>query len=92
MVCAEAVLSELPVITNPVTNAADVIGDAILLARTDDADSYALEIRKLIEDRSLYQSLRVACRGYAHQFLDPARGYAMSVDRLIKRLLPALVN
>jgi glycogen(starch) synthase len=92
MVCAEAMLSSLPVITNPVTNAADVIGDAILLARTDDANSYAVEIRKLIEDKPLYQSLRLACARYVDQFVDPARGYAVSVDSLIKSLLPGLVN
>ena len=46
MVCAEAVLSNLPVITNPVTNAREVIGEATLQAATDDIDSYVEAIKR----------------------------------------------
>lgn len=44
MVCAEAMPSGLPAITNPVTNADATMGSAILQARTDDPSSYAHEI------------------------------------------------
>jgi len=82
-VCAEAVLSDLPVITSQVANAFDVIGASTLRSETDDVQSYVTSIMSLIEDRSLYQRLRTECGSLSLQFLDRSRSYPAAVDRLI---------
>lgn len=89
-VCAEAMLSGLPVIASPVTNAFDVIGPAIIEAETDNNESYADAILKLIEDPKLYNELRSQCPALSKQFLDPSQGYAAAVHRLFLRLFPHL--
>jgi glycosyltransferase involved in cell wall biosynthesis len=82
-VCAEAVMSGLPVITSQVANAFDVIGPATLRAETDDIESYIRSIVSLIENPSLHERLRTDCRRLALQFLDRAQSYPAAVDRLI---------
>jgi hypothetical protein len=50
------------------------------------------EIKRLIENKPLYQTLQMACARYVDQFVDPARGCAMAVDSLIKKTLPSFVR
>jgi glycogen synthase len=82
-VCAEAVLSGLPIITNKVTNTAGVLDGATLEANTDDVESYVQQILKIMNSRQLYDAMRDACRGHEAQFLDPSKGYAAAVERLL---------
>jgi glycogen synthase len=91
-VCAEAVLSGIPVITSQVANAFDVIGDAAIRAETDDIASYVKAIESLIQDPELYRRSRSECPKVAPQFLDRAQSYPAALDRLIERVLdqPAL--
>jgi glycosyltransferase involved in cell wall biosynthesis len=85
-VCAEAVLSGIPVITSEVANAFDVIGPAAVNARTDDAESYVDVIVSLIGDPALYERLRAACPALAPQFLDRSQSYPAALDRLLEML------
>jgi glycosyltransferase involved in cell wall biosynthesis len=91
-VCAEAVLTGIPVITSQVANAFDVIGDAAIRAETDDAASYVRAIQSLIQDPELYRRARSECSKVAPQFLDRAQSYPAALDRLLERVLaqPAL--
>jgi glycogen(starch) synthase len=86
--CAEAVLSDLPVITSLVSNAFDVIGPACVKAETDNIGSYVCAIIALIERRELYDQLRSECQNLSKQFLDMNQGYAAAVGRLLGELSP----
>jgi glycogen synthase len=86
MVCAEAMLSGLPVITNRVTNAGDVMSTAIVQARTDDPASYAEEITKIATNVEVYDHLKSECGRYATQFLNPSFGYAAAINNLLEAL------
>ena len=86
-VCAEAVLSGLPVITSPVSNAFDVIGPAIVRAKTDDIESYVSAICDLISDRKLQKEIRAQCPNLAKQFVDNSQGYGAATHRLVMALL-----
>lgn len=82
-VCAEAVLSGLPVITSQVANAFDVIGPAIMKAETDNVESYVKSIFSLITNDPLRSQLKSACAQVAVQFYDRAQSYPAAVDRLL---------
>jgi len=82
-VCAEAMLSGLPVITSQVSNAYDVIGSAIAKATTDDIQTYVEAITLLIEDPAFYERLRTECPTLSAQFLDRSQSYPAAVDRLL---------
>ena len=90
-VCAEAVLSGLPVITSPVSNAFDVIGPAIVRVDTDNIQSYVDCIITLITDRKLYRNLQAQCDICSQQFLDRSKRYSAAVISLINTLFPAQV-
>jgi glycogen synthase len=83
-VCAEAVLSGVPVITNEVTNAFDVIGAAAIQAETDDVASYVNAILSLVENSSVYERLQSECPKLAVQFLDRSQSYPAALDRLLE--------
>ncbi len=86
LVCAEAVLSGLPIITSRLSNALPVLGPAIAVAEPENIESYVEAIKKLVEDRSAYDRLRGACPDLALQFLDRSQSYPAAVDRLIAHL------
>ena len=88
LVCAEAVLAGIPIVTSRLSNALPVLGPAIAEAAPEDVDSYAAAIRKLVEDPAEYDRLRAACPELARQFVDRARSYPAAVDRLIAHLFP----
>jgi glycogen synthase len=83
-VCAEAVLSDLPVITSKVANAFDVIGLATIRAETDDVESYVNSIISLIENQELHARLRSACKSLSQQFLDRNQSYPAALDRVLE--------
>jgi glycogen synthase len=57
MVVAEAILMLRPVVTSAVVPAAEVLADAVVIARTDDVQSFADQIAKLQADRAGYLNL-----------------------------------
>jgi glycosyltransferase involved in cell wall biosynthesis len=83
-VCAEAVLSGVPVVTSEVTNAFDVIGAATVQAETDDVASYVNAILSMGENPSLYERLQSECPKLAVQFLDRSQSYPAALDRLLE--------
>ena len=87
-VCAEAVLSGLPVITSPVSNAFDVIGSAIVPTETDKVDSYANSIYELVTNTALYRERRGSCAQTSTQFIDANQSYSAAVNRLILKMFP----
>jgi glycosyltransferase involved in cell wall biosynthesis len=87
-VCAEAVLSGLPIITSRLSNAVPVLGPSLMEAEPEDIESYVRAIRRLAEDASTYTRLRNACPELAKQFIDRARSYPAATDLLIGHLFP----
>jgi glycosyltransferase involved in cell wall biosynthesis len=87
-VCAEAVLSGLPIITSRLSNVIPLLEPALLEAVPDDVDSYVKAITKLANDSALYERLNAACRELARQFLDRSQSYPAAIDRLIACLFP----
>jgi glycogen(starch) synthase len=82
-VCAEAMLSCLPVITSQVSNAFDVIGPAIAKTRTDEIETYVEAILSMIDDPILYGRMRSACLQLSLQFLNRAQSYPAAIDRML---------
>jgi glycogen synthase len=82
-VCAEAVLTGLPVVAPQVSNAFDVVGDALVRAQTDDPRSYADAIVRLITEPGLLERLRAACAPASRQFVDGKEGYDVAIGRLL---------
>jgi glycogen synthase len=87
-VCAEAILSGLPVITSRLSNALPVIGPAISEAQPDDIQTYVEAILRLVEDPAAYDRLKEACPALQHQFLDRSQSYAAATSRLISQIFP----
>jgi glycosyltransferase involved in cell wall biosynthesis len=87
-VCAEAVLSGVPVITSRLSNAIPVIGPALAEAEPENIESYVGAMLKLVEDHATYDRLRDACPKLALQFLDRSQSYPAAVDRLLAHLFP----
>ncbi len=82
-VCAEAVLSGLPIVAPEVSNAFDVVGDALVRARTDDPRSYADAIVRMAREPGLLERLRAACEPLSRQFVDGKEGYDVAFGRLL---------
>jgi glycogen synthase len=93
-VCAEAVLSTLPVITNKVANAFDVIGPATIQADTNNVQSYVTSILSLVRNQDLYTRVRAECPKLSLQFLDRSKSFPAAVDNLLSMILkvPLLDN
>ncbi|MCG2673303.1 glycosyltransferase [Bradyrhizobium sp. GCM10023182] len=87
-VCAEAVLSNLPVITSQVTNAFDVIDGAVVRAETNDVSSYARAVLLLIEKPELYGQIQATCPLVSRQFFDRDQSYPSALDRLLAVTMP----
>jgi glycogen synthase len=82
-VCAEAVLTGLPIVAPEVSNAFDVVGDALMRAQTDNPRSYAEAIARLITEPGLLERLRAACEPTSRQFIDRKEGYDVAFGRLL---------
>lgn len=88
LVLAEAVITGRPAITSRVTNALEVLGDAIVEAKTDDVESYVSGIRRLLTDEDYYRELCAACPPARQQFFDREKGWSAAFDRLIRSFDP----
>jgi glycogen synthase len=86
-VCAEAMLTGLPVITSQVTHAFDVIGGATITVETDNIEAYAKAILSLINNPGWYNALRSECHLLSLQFLDRSFSLPAAVDRAIASIL-----
>jgi glycogen(starch) synthase len=73
MVVAEAVLLLRPVLTNEVVPAARVLKDAVVLAKTDDVESYVSAIAAMSAER--YQLLVDGARGLREVVLDDSTSF-----------------
>ncbi|MCP3730821.1 glycosyltransferase family 4 protein [Sphingomonas sp. MG17] len=89
MVCAEAALAGLAIVTSRVSSALDVLDGAILEAQPDDPASYADALEALASDPELHLRLSNGGRVQAAQFLDRAYSYPAAVDRLLADLFPS---
>ncbi|WKA30625.1 glycosyltransferase family 4 protein [Bradyrhizobium roseum] len=85
-VCAEAVITRLPIVASRVTNALDVLGPAIAEAETNNRDSYAEQLGRLATDSSRYEQLRSATDALSGQFFDRSFSYPAAVDRMLSKL------
>ena len=88
MVCAEAMLAGLPLITSRLSNAIPVLGPALIEADPENIESYVQAILQLAENRVLYEKLSVACPDLAGQFLDRSQSFSAAIDRLIAYVFP----
>jgi glycogen(starch) synthase len=88
LVCAEAVLTGLPIVTSRLSNALPVMGEAIAEAEPEDIASYAKAICRLAEDDQYYRRLCAACLDASYQFLDREKSYPAAVDRLFASVYP----
>jgi glycosyltransferase involved in cell wall biosynthesis len=77
----EPILIGRPVITNPVVPAHEIIGNACLVAETDNVESYVQKILLLLRDPDLYQSLCNACASIRGRFFDQSK----SLYTILKR-------
>ena len=76
MVICEAILAGRPVITSRLSNALDVVGDAIVEAEPHSVDSYARGVLALMNDPQLYAAKCRATVGYRAQFVDGRHGFS----------------
>ena len=74
MVAIEAILLGRPVITSRLSNALDVLTDAIVEAQPNDMQSYVQVIEKLMSDNHFYMQKCQACNKYREPFLDGSQG------------------
>lgn len=88
MVSAEAVLAGRPVLSSRVSNALDVLDEAIIEARTEDTEDYAAKIEQLLDHRDIYDQCAGACGGVSRQFIDRSRGKAAVLGKVLESLRP----
>ena len=74
MVAAEAILQGRPIITSSIVPALEVLRSAAIEVTPDDPVAYAQAIKKLIDDKALYDSICLACADNREQFLDGSQG------------------
>jgi len=83
LVVIEGVLLGRPVITSALSNALDVLGDAIVEAQADNVDSYVTAIRALSSSTDLYQQKQAACLALREQFLDGKQGLTSILENTL---------
>lgn len=83
MVALESVLLGRPVLTNPVVPAHEELGDAVILAETDDPTSYSDRIAELTDSLELYQNLCSSCHAVRERYFADANG----MDRVLEQIL-----
>lgn len=83
LVCAEAVISGLPIVTSRLSNALPVLGPAISPAEPEDVESFARAVERIAFDPENYAALSEACIALAEQFFDRENSYPAALDRLI---------
>lgn len=88
MVGAEAVLAGRPVLSSRVSNALDVLDEAIIEARTEDVEDYVGKIGHLLDYRDSYNKCASACTIVSRQFIDRSRGMTAALAKLLETLRP----
>jgi glycogen synthase len=88
MTAAEAILAGRPLVTNPVVPALEVLREACMEARTNDADSHRVAVVSLATDAALYERLRAACGAYQAQFFDREADLTAGLKRALAAYLP----
>jgi glycosyltransferase involved in cell wall biosynthesis len=88
MVSAEAVLAGRPVLSSRVSNALDVLDEAIIEARTEDIEDYVAKIEQLLDHRDSYEKCAAACSTVSRQFIDRSRGKTAALGKLLEALRP----
>ena len=83
MVAIEAILLGRPVITSRLSNALDVLTDAIVEAQPDDVQSYVQAIEKLRLDNDFYAKKCQACSQYREPFLDGSQGLTKVLEQTL---------
>jgi glycosyltransferase involved in cell wall biosynthesis len=86
MTAAEAILAGRPLISNPVVPALELLRPASVEARTNDVDSYAEGVLKLMSDRDYYEALSRACPECAEPFYDREQGLQAILKLVIEPL------
>ncbi len=88
MVSAEAVLAGRPVLSSRVSNALDVLDEAIIEARTEDIEDYVAKIELLLDHRDSYKKCADACVIVSRQFIDRSRSKTAALGKLLEALRP----
>lgn len=83
LVAIEAVLLGRPIITSPLSNALDVLGNVIVEAEPNNVDSYVSAILNLKGNQALYQQKQQACDSLREQFLDGKEGLANMLEKTL---------
>ncbi len=83
MAAAEAILAGRPVVLSSVCPAVEVLGEAAVEARADDAGSYAELVLRLADRPEEHASRRAACEPAMAQFLDAGNGLAGALRQAI---------
>jgi len=79
----EAVLLEKPVVTSKLSNALDVLGDAIVKAEPENINSYVKAIQSLVDNKQLYLKKQKACIPLKTQFFDETEGLTAVMQKTI---------
>jgi glycogen synthase len=83
LVAIEGILLGRPVITSALSNALDVLGDAIVEAQAEHVESYVAAIHALSSNAALYQQKQTACLALREQFLDGKHGLANVLENTL---------
>ena len=87
-VTIEAVLAHRPVITSRLSNAVDVLEDAVCEVPPEDTDGYAAEITRLLDDPAYYHRKVAACETVQGQFYDRRKGWGAALARALSSIKP----
>jgi glycosyltransferase involved in cell wall biosynthesis len=85
-VAVEGALAGRPVVTSRLSNAIEVLGDAVLEVPPDDLGAYTDAFVRLADDPDLYARKAAACRVVRDQFYDESHSFGQAVRGLFKRL------
>lgn len=83
-VAVEGVLAGRPVVTSRLSNAVDVLGDAVIEVPPEDVDAYAHALLELSENEALQASTRAACKTAEAAFYDPSRSWGAALRKAVE--------
>lgn len=82
-VVVESVLASRPVVTSRVCPALEYVREAVVEVPPDDARAYGDAIRRLVDDKALYEEKVRGCAASTEQFYDPAKGWGATLRRVL---------
>jgi len=86
MTAVEGILTGRPVVLSSVVPAAEVLGNATIVADTEDVESFARAFRGLLLNPGEYQAHQQATRAVQAQFYDQSVGLGNILGRAIEEL------